>query len=316
VTGAVQIVLAAYNSAGFIDQMLASIEAQDFTDWLLIVRDDASTDGTAEKLMEWQQRIGSRMRIIPNPDKKNLGITGNFTRLLEEVTSRYFMVADGDDVWHSDKIRLSLAAIREREAEIGPDRPVLIHTDMHLIGGRGELIAESAWRYADIYPRRNYPLIEMIFNNVVCGPTIVGNRHLLDLALPIPMEAGVEDWWLALVAAAFGEVEPLGRQTMDYRRHGNNMSELPRVTLLTHLQTFMKFTSMRWRLHELLGARLPIAQAFLLRYGSVMSARDRAAVEALVRLPASSWLPKRIAIVKHRLWFNSLTVNAAYFLLV
>ncbi len=312
----IQIVLAAYNSAGFVNGMLASIEAQDFSDWLVIVRDDGSTDGTAELLAVWQQRLGKRMRLIPNPDGINLGIAGNFTRLLEEVSSRYFMIADGDDIWHPNKIRLSFLEIQKLEAESLEEKIFIVHTDMKIIDGEDRLIASSSWKYAGIKPRFSYPLIEMIFSNVVCGPSVIANRRLLDIALPIPSEARVEDWWLALVAAAFGTVVPLTEKTLSYRRHSNNASELPEVTLLNRVRGFAKIRVMRRRLYALLEERLTISQAFLNRYGESLAQGDKAALEALVSLPTSSWFFKRHSIVVYRLWFNSLAVNVAYFLLV
>ena len=58
-TPAVSIILPSYNRAKFLPQAFASIKAQQFTDWELIVVDDGSTDNTRELVEEltrdWSQ---------------------------------------------------------------------------------------------------------------------------------------------------------------------------------------------------------------------------------------------------------------------
>ena len=48
------------------------------------------------------------------------------------------------------------------------------------------------------------------------------NRRLADLVLPIPLEAPMHDWWIALVAACFGVIGAVEKPTLFYRQHGLN----------------------------------------------------------------------------------------------
>ena len=61
-----------------------------------------------------------------------------------------------------------------------------------------------------------------MLTNIVTGCTAVMNRELLDIALPIPKEALVHDWWLALVASSFGVIRYIEETSILYRQHGEN----------------------------------------------------------------------------------------------
>ena len=47
-TPRVSVVIASYNHVGFVGECLASVLAQTFADWELVVTDDGSADGTAD----------------------------------------------------------------------------------------------------------------------------------------------------------------------------------------------------------------------------------------------------------------------------
>jgi hypothetical protein len=62
----------------------------------------------------------------------------------------------------------------------------------------------------------------MLVQNLVTGCTVLGNHSLLLQGLPIPEEALMHDFWLGLVAAAFGLLVPLDETTVGYRQHEQN----------------------------------------------------------------------------------------------
>ena len=59
------------------------------------------------------------------------------------------------------------------------------------------------------------------------GSTMMVNRALLEAALPFPSGAAYQDWWLSLVALAFGSLVSLPDRTVGYRRHGKNETQDP-----------------------------------------------------------------------------------------
>ena len=57
----VSVIIAAYNGAAIIEETLASLQAQTFTDFEVIVVDDGSTDATREVVAAWPD---PRVRLI------------------------------------------------------------------------------------------------------------------------------------------------------------------------------------------------------------------------------------------------------------
>ena len=61
-------------------------------------------------------------------------------------------------------------------------------------------------------------------NRITTGCTMLCNRSLLLQALPIPADAVLHDWWLALVACRCGGLIACPEPLLLHRRHGRNAS--------------------------------------------------------------------------------------------
>lgn len=95
----VSIGMPVYNGEKYIRQALDSLLAQDYTNFELIISDNASTDKTQEICHEYAMR-DSRIRYYRN--QQNMGIVWNFNRVFELSTGEYFMWAADDDGWERD----------------------------------------------------------------------------------------------------------------------------------------------------------------------------------------------------------------------
>ncbi len=213
----VDILLATYNGGRFLSEQLRSLEQQTVDSWRLLVRDDGSTDGTRAILAEFQARHSSAVTWIDDGGGR-LGPAGNYGRLLENSTADYVLLCDQDDIWLPDKIEqlLALALAHER-----PGVPLLVHSDLEVTDGESRLLAPSFWRYQYINPAHGtWPRLAV--QNVVTGCACLFNAALRRAALPIPAEAIMHDWWLALVAAAAGEIHWTATPTVRYRQHAAN----------------------------------------------------------------------------------------------
>ena len=91
----VSIGMPVYNGETYIREALDSLLQQTFTDFELIISDNASTDGTGVICKEYA--FGdSRIRYIRQAT--NLGAVGNFEFVLNEARGEYFMWAAHDDL--------------------------------------------------------------------------------------------------------------------------------------------------------------------------------------------------------------------------
>lgn len=113
-TLAVSIGMPVYNGAKYIREALDSLLGQSFTDFELIISDNASTDGTASICQEYAAR-DPRIRYVRQPE--NRGILANFQYVLDEARSEYFMWAAADDAWDKNWISEVLATIKRTGAK-------------------------------------------------------------------------------------------------------------------------------------------------------------------------------------------------------
>ena len=218
------ILLASYNGETYIGEQIDSICNQTFSDWRLLIRDDASTDNTVNII---QKKILQDNRIeLISDDLGNQGVIGNFNSLVNIALARnaeYVMFSDQDDIWKVDKIELSITKISEVENKYGKDTPILVHTDLAVINESKELINISFLRFQHLHHEYSRQTEVLLTQNFVTGCTVILNSALLKVSTPIPNTAIMHDWWFALSSSVFGRLAFLPAQTVLYRQHSENL---------------------------------------------------------------------------------------------
>ncbi|HVF39503.1 MAG TPA: glycosyltransferase family 2 protein [Gemmatimonadaceae bacterium] len=217
------VLLSAYNGARYIEQQIASIQQQSFRDWTLVIRDDGSTDGTADVV---RRITAADPRVVLLPDSaNNLGPWASFGALLmhaEERGADYVFVSDQDDVWVPQKMEMQLALLEAEAARSGSDYPVLVHSDMEIVDDELRTIHPSFSEHQRMSYYSADPLRTLLIHNAIAGCTMALNRPLLKAALPLP--AGTyHDWWIALCAAGCGTISCAPKPLVRYRQHQANV---------------------------------------------------------------------------------------------
>ena len=216
------ILMSTYNGSRYLPAQLESIRAQSHQAWALLVRDDGSSDGTGLLIEEFSRRDERIARV--HDDAGNLGPWASFGRLLAAASAsaaRYFLFSDQDDVWVEDKIESQLRALRTAEEKLGGESPILVHSDLELVDEQLRPIHPSFRDFQRVSYDRADPLGTLLIHNAVVGCTTGFNRALLEFAAPLPPGAP-HDWWLALSAAAVGQIVDDPGPTVHYRQHGQN----------------------------------------------------------------------------------------------
>ena len=311
----IQVVLGTYNLGRYLDEFMQSLGAQDYDDWSLLVRDDCSKDDTPERLERWGRTFGSRLTILPDSGVRNLGSPGNFSRLLAASSAPYVMLADPDDVWLPSKLSRTLDAMRRGEAAGGAEHPTLAHTDLTMVDEQLRVLAPSFWRYQGLNPDRGHAFSRIMVENQVWACTAMLNRRLVELVGDVPDATIHQDWWIALVAAAFGRIISLDQPTLLWRRHSSNNSPVSELgDAAWHAVTAAG--KARQRLAELFAESRPRVAAFLERFRARLQPDQLAAAEAFLSLPTMGPIERRLAILRHRLLFTSPIRNAGLLALV
>ena len=83
-----------YNGEEFLEEKITSILNQDFTNFELIISDNASTDSTKEICSKFATN-DKRVKFFSH--EKNLGATWNFNFILKKARGEYFMWTSADD---------------------------------------------------------------------------------------------------------------------------------------------------------------------------------------------------------------------------
>jgi glycosyltransferase involved in cell wall biosynthesis len=215
----IDILLSTYNGDPYLKELMDSVLNQTFKDWRLIVRDDGSSDGTYEILLNYCKQFPDKITLVNNKET-HLGACQSFAQLLEYSTAKYIMFCDQDDVWLPTKIAVTLNRMCELES-LHEGLPILIHTDLKVVDKDLTIISESFWKFQHINPDLKKINNLLIMNNVT-GCTMMINRELKMLSRSIPEGSVMHDWWIALVASVFGLTAYINSATILYRQHGKN----------------------------------------------------------------------------------------------
>ena len=110
----VSVLVPCRNAARFIAETLASVRAQTFRDWELIVVDDGSTDGSADVA----RACVPHATIIDNSSGTAHGASAARNRALAEARGRFIQYLDADDVLLPHALESRVHALEHANADV------------------------------------------------------------------------------------------------------------------------------------------------------------------------------------------------------
>jgi len=278
----IAVLLSTYNGEKFLGEQLDSLLAQSHKNFILVVRDDGSRDRTISILESYAGDHPERIHLLSR-DGVNMGASASFAFLVDYVLknkellglkSTYMMFCDQDDTWFSEKIEKLLAAMLATEADNDSTLPIIVHSDLEVVSEQNTVIAKSLISYQGLEIDRN-SFLNLVISNLVTGCTALINEPLAEKALPIPEKAIMHDWWLALVATAFGKLVYLDIPLVHYRQHGNNTIGAKKLTKVSVVSMSLWGRILGGKPSEHLIEVSIQAAEFNRRYGSQLSGRER-----------------------------------------
>ncbi|MGT2847115.1 glycosyltransferase family 2 protein [Streptococcus massiliensis] len=228
----VNILMSTYNGEKFLEQQIESIQQQTFPDWNLLIRDDGSSDATVQ-IIERFVKQDPRIRFINEAGEGNLGVIKSFHRLLDFEAADYYFFSDQDDVWLPDKVAMQMLTAAEYET----DQPLLVYTDLKVVDQDLNVVHESMIRAQSGHA--NTELLQELTENTVTGGVSMINHSLARLWTGKEQHALLmHDWYLALLATAFGHLVYLDQAGELYRQHDSNV--LGARTLRKRMQNWLR----------------------------------------------------------------------------
>ncbi len=220
-TPRVSVALATHDGQRWLPELLDSLAAQTRLPDELVVCDDASNDGTRAVLDDFAAVAPFDIRRVDHDRRQ--GPVRAFERALAAVDGDLVALADQDDIWDHEKLRLL-------EAAMADDGVSLAFCNADLVDEQGHPRGSRLWAELGFSRRQRRALEEegpgpILRHAVSAGCTMVVRRSALAAALPFPSALDLvaapvlHDRWLSLVAACAGEVVAVPEPLVRYRTH-------------------------------------------------------------------------------------------------
>jgi glycosyltransferase involved in cell wall biosynthesis len=212
----VSVIIPVFNRPKELASALRSVSAQTFSDWEVIVVDDASSDASSE--VAFQVGPAGKVRVIRH--EKNEGPSTARNSGISAARGRYVSFLDSDDSWHPEKLRKQVEMV---EAEPDPDMVFCATQTVVYRDGRRVRVAPKR------EPLAGEPWSEFLYVN---GGSAQTNSFLLsrELAMKIGFQPPHEDHLFFLTAGALGAryrlvAEPLSNWNDDRRADRLSLDE-------------------------------------------------------------------------------------------
>jgi glycosyltransferase involved in cell wall biosynthesis len=204
----ISVCMATYNGEKYIKQQLFSIINQLPNSYdEILISDNSSSDDTILRIQEIDD---NRIKIY-NSNARN--VIFNFENSISKATGDYIFLADQDDIWSKDKIKIILPELEEN---------LLVFSNFILFNDDKNIDKENTLFDKGI---NQSGFIKNLIKNRFTGATMAFKKELLDYAMPFPKSIPMHDIWLGLLAEYYGKVKYIDIPLLYYRKHTNNLSE-------------------------------------------------------------------------------------------
>jgi glycosyltransferase involved in cell wall biosynthesis len=216
----IAILMATFNGGDYLEEQIDSLLNQSYKDWTLYIHDDGSSDNTEEIIEKYASKYENIIQLKYNSTH---GSKDNFFSLLNSVDANYYFFCDQDDVWHKDKIMLSLSKMKELE-ETNTDKPIIIHTDLFVVDSKLNIINDSFMHYTGIHTEFLNTFNECGAASFITGCTMLMNKKAKECIIYPANKATMHDAWITLCTIkANGIIFCIKKPLVYYRQHGSNL---------------------------------------------------------------------------------------------
>lgn len=222
----VSVIMPVYNAVNFVETAIASIQAQTYPNWELIVVDDLSTDGTWEIVQEW---ASNDQRITAYRNGRHRGVAGAANLALTMAKGDLVARMDADDISFPDRLSKQVTFLNENPETVA-------------VGGQCLLIdKEGKNTGSKKFPLDFKSVKRMMFYSIpVQQPSLMINLKRLPRNFVWYEESfhTAEEVELLFKFFKYGQVVNINDYVLQYRIHGNNISlRDPKKTFFLTLKT-------------------------------------------------------------------------------
>ncbi len=145
-----------YNSERYLAEAIEALLGQSYTDFELIISDNASTDGTPDICRHYEAQ-DPRIRYFRQP--RNIGLAPNHNFVADQARGGYFKWAAGDDLYARDLLERCAAALDEHP------QVVLAHSWTAMIDGHRQVTEAYEYPLSTAAPRAPERFRSLLFDS-------------------------------------------------------------------------------------------------------------------------------------------------------
>ncbi len=211
----------------------------------VIIHDDASTDGTADIIREYEQKYPDIIRPIYQLENQwSQGVQFMKKYIYPKVKSRYVALCEGDDYWTDPyKLQKQVDFLEAHPEYSGCFHPVKVHWEngktQDSVYPTKEMIKDKKFITKDDLLKMNY-----IQTNSVVYRWLFDVKNMQEL---IPDGILPGDWYLHLLFAQYGNIAYLPDMMAVYRKHSGGIWFDEKNRILKYGLENLKFYYCVWK---------------------------------------------------------------------
>jgi glycosyltransferase involved in cell wall biosynthesis/SAM-dependent methyltransferase len=110
----VSVIMIFLNEEQFIQEAIASVFAQSYGNWELLLVDDGSTDGSSKIVQRYAEQYPEKVRYVEHDGHQNRGMSASRNLGIRNARGEYIAFLDGDDVWLPRKLEQQVAILESQ----------------------------------------------------------------------------------------------------------------------------------------------------------------------------------------------------------
>jgi glycosyltransferase involved in cell wall biosynthesis len=266
----ITVIIPVLNAMPYLQEALASLEAQTFRDFEVCVWDNGSNDGSAEEARRWiPERLPGRV-VSGNP----LPLHECLARMVVEAKTEFVARMDGDDWISSDRFEIQIASLERDSQLIG-------------IGGQLEIIDLNSKKIGNLpYPTTYGAVLgRLLYSSPLPHAAMMMRRDAVLTCGNYRHPAPVEDLDLWFRFLKQGRACNLKETIYSYRIHDSGITERAKK-LEKHTNAI--FECLKKNVPEFFGIDSRVFKKLLLKRYPVAFLPMRKAAESIAKLSGES----------------------------
>lgn len=214
----ISIITTSYNYENYISETIKSVLAQTYTDWELVIVDDASCDNSVNVIKSFCE--DKRIKLICHD--KNKGLTQAVKTGLKYTKGDWIAFLESDDLWTEDTLEERVQAIKNYP-QVG-----IIFNDVEEIGDEKAVLAvknnleKNRAKISKLkFPKNIFYNLNIENLLLTFSAVMIKKEALENCPLDTPIDA-LLDWWIFIHISYKNDAFYINKKLTKWRQHKNS----------------------------------------------------------------------------------------------